>query len=235
MNKMMKLNLRHCRIGLPLVAVALFGGVNVASAATFQYSSYSLTNGQDISIYSPTHAFGEAGGITLIGSGANAGQDILAWCLDVYDSLDNSGHYSIGSLTNAGVGGSNPSLSNTQIGEIGSLIEHGDAIINSSYNVSAAIQVAIWDIEYGRSFGYNGISSAVTDLANTYVTDVKTGIWDTPDYNVSLLSESYNQDLAYVTTTPLPSTWTLMLIGLAGLGFFAYSGTKNRFAAAAAA
>jgi len=35
--------------------------------------------------------------------------------------------------------------------------------------------------------------------------------------------------------TPLPSTWTMMLIGLAGLGFVAYRGTKNRSIGLAAA
>jgi len=38
-----------------------------------------------------------------------------------------------------------------------------------------------------------------------------------------------------ITTTPLPSTWTMMLIGFAGLGFFAYRGTKKNAAAVAAA
>jgi hypothetical protein len=35
--------------------------------------------------------------------------------------------------------------------------------------------------------------------------------------------------------TPLPSTWTMMLAGLGGLGFFAYRATKNRRPAVAAA
>lgn len=40
---------------------------------------------------------------------------------------------------------------------------------------------------------------------------------------------------ARVTATPLPSTWTMMLLGLAGLGFFAYRGSKKDSAAIAAA
>jgi hypothetical protein len=38
-----------------------------------------------------------------------------------------------------------------------------------------------------------------------------------------------------VSATPLPSTWFLMLSGFAGLGFFAYRGTKKGSAALAAA
>jgi hypothetical protein len=37
-----------------------------------------------------------------------------------------------------------------------------------------------------------------------------------------------------ITATPLPSTWTMMLIGLAGLCFFAYRGTKKNSAALSA-
>ncbi|MGO9327852.1 MAG: hypothetical protein ACLQJ0_07015 [Steroidobacteraceae bacterium] len=38
-----------------------------------------------------------------------------------------------------------------------------------------------------------------------------------------------------VGATPLPSTWTMLIAGFAGLGFFAYRGTKKNSAAIAAA
>jgi hypothetical protein len=38
-----------------------------------------------------------------------------------------------------------------------------------------------------------------------------------------------------VTATPLPSTWTMLIAGFAGLGFFAYRGSKKNGAAVAAA
>ena len=40
---------------------------------------------------------------------------------------------------------------------------------------------------------------------------------------------------ADLSATPLPSTWTMMLIGFFGLGFFAYRGMANRSDAIAAA
>jgi hypothetical protein len=42
-------------------------------------------------------------------------------------------------------------------------------------------------------------------------------------------------ELTFTAATPLPSTWVMMLAGLAGFGFFAYRGSKNRSAAIAAA
>ena len=157
----------------------------------------------------------------------------MAWCLDIYDYLNPAGTYQIGTLTTAGSGNGNPTLTSTQIGEIGALIANGDALINTSYNVSAAIQLALWEVEYGKSFEFTGLSSAVILLADTYLTDVENGTW-AADYNVSLLSGSGNQNLAFLDPTPVPSTWMLLLTGLAGLGFFVFRRAKNRSAAVAA-
>jgi hypothetical protein len=41
--------------------------------------------------------------------------------------------------------------------------------------------------------------------------------------------------VTYSATTPLPSTWLMLLSGFVGLGFFAYRGTKKNSAALAAA
>jgi len=38
-----------------------------------------------------------------------------------------------------------------------------------------------------------------------------------------------------VGATPLPSTWTMLIAGLVGLGFFSYRGSKKNSAALAAA
>jgi len=239
-----KLSTLSCRIALPLVVAALVAGANVASATTFTYSSYSVTNEQNITILTPNSISGGAGQITLIGSGADAGVDIPAWCLDIYVYLTNSGSYTtLGSLTTAGTGSPNPTLTSAQIGQIGSLIVHGDALIsnpstNSTY-VSAAIQLAIWEIEYEfTTHGLTFDSVPYSSLATQYVTDVTGGTW-APDPDVLLLipsgGDQTNQTLAYAAFTPLPSTWTLLLIGLAGLGFFAYRGTRNRSATVALA
>ena len=42
-------------------------------------------------------------------------------------------------------------------------------------------------------------------------------------------------DVSVVQTTPLPSTWTMLIAGFLGLGFFAYRGSKKNGAALAAA
>ena len=42
-------------------------------------------------------------------------------------------------------------------------------------------------------------------------------------------------DILSVTPTPLPSTWTMLIAGFLGLGFFAYRGSKKNAAALSAA
>src|SRR5664279_2016273 len=143
---------------------AVIAGANVASAATFTYNGYTVANEQNINILTPNTISGGAGQVTLIGAGANSGQNLLAWCLDVYDFLAGSGTYNIAPLTTAGAGGSNPSLTTTQIGEIGALMKNGDLHIGDSTDVSAATQLAIWKVEYGAAFAYTGLDAGAIAL-----------------------------------------------------------------------
>lgn len=233
----------NCRSLAALCVAAFLVKPDIASAATFTYNSYNVANPQSINILTPNAVTGLAGQITLHGSGANAGQTLQAWCLDVFTYLTNSATYTISSLTTSGAGGSNPALTTAQMAQIGALMVNGNALINSSTDVSAAIQLAIWRTEYGASFTYNGLSASVTSLANTYLANVATGgIWSGPTYIVSLLSATGDQTLGYangdqqgeLTPTPLPAAWLLMVSGMAGVGYVARRRKKQNGAAAAA-
>ena len=218
-----------------ILALSLAAGfslqASVASAATFQYDSYTITNGQDIQVLTPNNIAGQVGQIVLHGAGANSGQLIAAWCLDVFDYLTNSGIYNVGPLTTAGSGSPNPALSNAQISEIGSLMLHGNALINTNTNVSAATQIAIWMVEYGNSFTYSGVSSAVTTLAQQYENNVMAGgQWYCPNCAVTLLSSYGNQNLGYVIETPLPAALPLFASGAGVLGFFSWRRKRKQAA-----
>jgi hypothetical protein len=71
--------------------------------------------------------------------------------------------------------------------------------------------------------GCSAIASAIIDPTTTI---------DPTNVDADEYSLGFSDGL---TTTPLPSTWFLLLSGLAGLAFFAYRGTKNGSAAIAAA
>ena len=216
-------------------ALFVFAGFSsagsIASAATFQYDSYTLTNGQNIHILTPNNVSGRMGQIVLHGAGANSSQFQAAWCLDIYDFLTHSGTYAIGPLTTTGSGGSNPALSSAQISDIGSLMVHGTALINTNTNVSAATQLAIWMVEYGNSFTYSGVAAAVTTLAQQYVANVVAGgQWDCPTCTVTLLSLEGDQNLGYgfqppgnvPGPTPLPAALPLFASSLGALGLLGW-------------
>ena len=174
----MKIMMRACCSAL-LVVAAIVAGANVASASSFFYNGYTVANEQNISISNPYNISGGAGQVTLIGSGADSGKDLEVWCLDVFTYLLGSDTYQVGPLTIAGAGGSslNPTLTTQQIGEIGALIVHGDSLIKTSTDtdVSAAIQLAIWEVEYA-GFKYTGLDAGAINLAAGYLNDLTNGI-----------------------------------------------------------
>jgi hypothetical protein len=214
---------------VPLVplhfAAALLIGAGSAQATTFEYGSYTVVNEQIISISNPTVVSGQTGEIVLTGSGANAGQTVLAWCLDIYHDLTNTGSYNIGTLTTAGSGSPNPTLTSAQIGEIGALMLHGEQNINSP-NVSAATQLAIWKLEYGPTFQFTGLTDPTVTLAQQFLTDAGPGGSWAP-VPLTTLSQSGNQTLGMVVT-PLPGTFSMLLAGLVGLGLWTASGRVRR-------
>jgi hypothetical protein len=106
-----------------------------------------------------------------------------------------------------------------------------------------------------RTDGYNGkvavelnIGGIITDASGLAPVPGDWSLW-TASYvagvsgapiTIDLISSGTqgnfdNVSLTATTATPLPSTWTMLIAGFIGLGFFAYRGTKNRSAATAAA
>jgi hypothetical protein len=190
-----------------------------ASASTFQYEGYTVANAQVIQVQAPNNIALEIGQITLHGAGVDAGQSIAVWCLDIFNLLTTSATFNVGPLTTAGAGGSNPTLSAAQISEIGSLMMHGNALINSNTDVSAATQLAIWTVEYGNAFKFSGASSTLAALAQQFVSNVMVGgQWNNcPTCAVTLFSSDGDQNMGQPSPVPLPGALPLFATGLGAL------------------
>jgi hypothetical protein len=224
---LVKLSARLCQIVLPLIA-ALLLGVNVASAYT--YSSYTVSGEQEIWITSPTDVFAEMGQIDLIGTGASQGINILAWCLDVYDPLLGNGNGGSGPFTYNITLPQPPTLSVKQILEIGGLMANGNANIGTA-NVSAATQLAIWEVEYGSAFRFAGVSWQTSNLATTLINDLGSSI--PLNANIELFTDEGNQTLGtlitpFITPTPLPAALPLFATGIGVMGLLGWRRKKRK-------
>lgn len=165
-------------------ALGIAASGNVASASTFNYTSYAVTNNQNGSIATPVSEAVGLGQLVLTGTGTgdfSSVTSIAAWCLDMFHTVQGSASYDKVPVSTApissGGGTSNPplsttGLSSTQIGQIGGLMSYGNANANNNVTVggigvslSSATQVAIWRVEYNASSNVLTLAADATDQA----------------------------------------------------------------------
>ncbi len=97
-----------------------------AGAGTLNYTGFTVT-GDPITINTPHSGSGVAGEIRLTTTSGT----VDAWCIDVFNDLQGSGTYNIGPSSGAAGSPGVPSLSPTQLGQIGALVAHGDLLSRS--------------------------------------------------------------------------------------------------------
>jgi hypothetical protein len=219
-------------LALLMIAAVIAGG---SPASAYTYNGYNVVNAQNLRIRvdppQTSYELGGVGQVVLHGSGADSGNNLAVWCLDVFDWLAGSGTYSSGALqpTTPNTGTIGVNLSGTQIGQIGALVAHANSLISTAYDASAAIQLAIWHVEYGSdAFSYLGGGSNLATLASEYYNNATKGTWDPVSGLQALYVTSGNQTMTFIATTPLPATWAMLLGGVLGLGLLLNSrGKKN--------
>ena len=85
------------------------------------------------------------------------------------------------------------------------------------------LSVDTGSVGYWTPYSFNILATATSETL-IFASEVTGGI---PSYGNEITNVS-------LTATPLPSTWTMLIAGFAGLGFFAYRGSKKSSAIAAA-
>jgi hypothetical protein len=236
-------------LGLSSILLGLAAGS--ATATTVTTSSVSLPNGNTTVNINDTisgQSSIDGGGSNLITGTIGLQTTIGAlntYCVDLFDYI-NLGSTSVSFNQNvlaAGESyqaGSTPgTFTQTQVTRLTALLTNGSLQPQNTVN-TAALQIAIWEIEYDQTTGgsYNlsnpdsfyfshtsdSSSSAALAQAQTYLNDVTSSTWvgDGNHYIEYLTSTTGTvQNLIYLATgtvtTPEPSTIAIFGMGLLGL------------------
>ena len=235
-----KLSMRSCRLALPLAA-ALLAGTSLAFADSINFVG--VNYGESVTVVGHSGFLGinesvKAGQFQLTDN--TTATSLVAWCLDLVDLVAGTTTYTIGPLSAGGNIDSVSGITQTQLNELGFLMSYGNAHISTT-DVSAAAQLAIWWVEYGKThLDFSNNSAAIT-LAGTLYNDAL-GFANTPGSVTQYVPDTSNQSLGNgqttggggtVPSTPLPAALPLFASGLGALGLLGWRRKRKNAALAA--
>ena len=175
------------------------------------YSGYTVLNNQTVTVTDAALGIeGESGGageVTL--EQMSFGGSLQSWCVDIADELLTSGGFT--GLT---------VMTGALATEINALISNAGPQLGSDSDASAALQVAIWEEDYGSGLTVSA-PARVAALASTYQADVANGTWraDGGMAVAELTGGGRNQSQVFLVAVPEPASGVLLLAALAGFAW----------------
>lgn len=225
-----------CLAAVLVATLGFLGAARPASATSIFVSYLELTNGYEIVSLDEngTTVDGNyAGQLDLtanFGTSLNPGStfDLYAWCVDMFHDIYLNGDsdvYTVASTSEINTDPGSPSgslISSAQAAQITWLASYGNYILatqgpNSDF--SAAVQIAIWNAEYGYTYvgSDTTLSNDLSNLASLYAADP--GTYPVNPNTVAFLSQgSVSQGLTGIVPTPEPAPFVLVACGLLALG-----------------
>ena len=181
-----------------------------ARAGQMTYDGYSVLNSQDVTLTDAKLSINEhagSGQITLNNTNT-PGNMIATWCIDIAHTLQGSGHFTTGGFLGGDFGTT-----------VNALLTNVLPTLGANNNYSSALQVAIWQAEYGSDLIISGPKDVMSQ-AKIYGDNVSNRMWKAdPRMGVAVLArDGNNQDQAYLTAVPEPASMAAMAAGLIGLG-----------------
>jgi hypothetical protein len=203
--------------------LALFG-LSQQASATVLYDNGPINGTITGSTISGRYAVSDS--FTLSQSSILTGVDFGVWSLpgNTMTSVDYAITSAAGTYPNMGAASVTTGVPLAPAGSYGA---------GGTFNVTPD-SFSLPSIDLAAGTYYLVLQNAMGSNGNDFFWDENNGPSTATQSHVgSIESESF-QIIGTVTATPLPSTWTMLIAGFVGLGFFAYRGTKKSSPALAA-
>jgi hypothetical protein len=203
---------------LLLTGALALGLAGAARAESVSVESYSTPDGSGFGGFQiGAENYGYYAG--PIGFNLQGGGSLLVYCIDLYDTLYTPQVYNYAAF-NAATLQSIGLPFGEDLAKIAMIANYGFDKSASDPRAAAAAQLAIWSIEYGITPNFISDNIELADFNNF----MSNGFNYTDGESLRvLIPEGESQVMiTQVAAVPEPSTWAMILLGFAGVGFMAY-------------